>query len=173
MNLVIGILIWAALVLVAAIILFFGIGKLYFSSITGFTANERKDVIKSGIVALVLTISSFFFLPLLTFQIEIDTVARDLYSNAKEMIPGDVVSEQVLMTAFDKVDEYSAPYIKTVIGMVREKFLFIAGIGTLVLTVAVLILIFQIRETAEIPEEEYARKHLFIYNEKILEDINR
>lgn len=144
--------------------------------------ENRKKEIAIGFIVCVLAVSSLMFLPILFSRIDLHEFGTNLFDSIQSMFP-DEVGEIAEGVGIDETElkPKIVPFVKSFshfLSAIPLKYVRLVVIGvptlisSLIIIFAVLIL-FKIREPKKVLENEYTRKHLFEYNEKIVSDLNK
>ena len=134
--------------------------------------ENRKKEIALGMIVCVFAVSSFFFLPVLFSKVNLGEIA----SNIRE-----ISSQKIADSAENGEKLFLPPFIEEFAKIVSAlpKILIsviLWGLSSLVSFLAIAFImriLFLIREPKTENENEYKRKKLFEYNEKILINLNK
>ncbi len=142
----------------------------YNNGVGGF--ENRKKEIAIGMVVCVLAISSFMFIPVLFSQLHLKDACSSLWdsisfaeSDAKDN------GQKLDLVPFIK----SFAHVITAMALKLFKFLywFIPALCSCLVVFFVIKILFTIREPEDKSKKEYKRKHIFEYDENILDEINK
>lgn len=157
-------IIWGIITLVSIIL---GV-CVYFWLSRAFGFENRKKEIMLGLVASVLAISSFMFLPILFSRINLQDVGKKILESLSLSENGEV---QELLIPF--INGFSNVLLKTPLKYITMIVIGGSIIATFVVVFFIFRILFLIREPKLKPASDYTRKNLFEYNEEVVTELNK
>ena len=143
---------------------------MWLSNVSRFE-NRRKEI-ALGMIVCIFVISSFFFLPVLFSRINLNEICSNIH-DAIEAKSAEVLGTNKKLSLPPFINSFSK-----IMKDIPQKWILVIlwGIPSLcsVLIVSFVIrILFLLRESKTIIENEYTRKHLFEYNETIVTNLNK
>lgn len=130
--------------------------------------ENRKKEIMLGLVASVLAISSFMFLPILFSRINLQDVAKNIFESLPLSENGEV---RELLIPF--INGFSNVLLKTPLKYITMIVIGGSIIATFVVVFFIFKILFLIREPEKKLDNKYTRKKLFEYNKEIVTELNK
>ena len=159
MEIILGLLLWIGLILAAVLVFVFG-GKKYFSSVQGWEGKESSSAVIWGLIALVLAVAAFFFLPILSsamFGAKFKSMGSDIANIAKH----------------SGIRKFLSRLSGKIVAKSGRAIIAYAGVAFVGLVLLVWGIIQQIRENLSKSKDEYKREKLFSFRKDELDKINR
>ncbi len=157
-------IIWGIITLVSIIL---GVCVYFWLSRAPRFENRKKEIML-GLVASVLAISSFMFLPILFSRINLQDVGKKILESLPLSENGEV---QELLIPF--INGFSNVLLKTPLKYITMIVIGGSIIATFVVVFFIFRILFLIREPKLKPASDYTRKNLFEYNEEVVTELNK
>lgn len=170
MELLLGVGLWLLVTLVLCGLFLFLLGEKYFPNVMGF--ESRTKIIRSGMLAVVVSGAAFFFLPFTVLHFKTMEIKVNLTQLLGEQIGGAVDSKvgDAVNTTVNKVANSA---LQSVANMAQQLFLTFATVATLLVAICVVVIVIQTREEMSKKKAVYTRRHVFEYKKEIFEKVNK